>query len=100
VGNIPFRCDDTVLPVAGIGGCGSRVARRVSSSSYSATEGSGRVSGGRIKEKILADPCRTDPRWLQIQPSSELVAWKRFWPVVPGITHGGLNFGQLSRGSR
>jgi len=53
-----------------------------------------------IKEKILADPCRADPRWLQIQPSSELVAWKRFWPVVPGITHGGLNYGQLSRGSR
>ncbi len=53
-----------------------------------------------IKEKILADPCKADPRWLQIQPSSELVAWKRFWPVVPGITHGGLNYGQLSRGSR
>jgi hypothetical protein len=53
-----------------------------------------------IKEKILADPCRADPRWLQIQPSSELVAGKRFWPVVPGITHGGLNYGQLSRGSR
>jgi hypothetical protein len=50
-----------------------------------------------VKEKILADPCTADPRWLQIQPSSELLAWKRFWPVVPGITHGGLNYGQLSR---
>jgi hypothetical protein len=27
-----------------------------------------------IKEKILADPCRADPRWLQIQPSSN------WWP--------------------
>ena len=53
-----------------------------------------------IKETILADPCKADPRWLQIQPSSELMTWKRFWPVVPGITHGGLNYGQLSRRSR
>ncbi len=45
-----------------------------------------------VKEKILADPCKADPRWLQIQPSSELVAWRRFWPVAPGITHGGLNY--------
>ena len=53
-----------------------------------------------VKEKVMADPCKADPRWLQIQPSSELLALKRFWPVVPGITHGGLNYGQLSRGSR
>ena len=53
-----------------------------------------------VKEKTLADPCKADPRWLQIQPSSELLAWKRFWPVVPGITHGGLNYGRLSRRSR
>lgn len=52
-----------------------------------------------VKEKILADLCRADPRWLQIIPSTELVPWRRFWPVVPTFTHGGIGYGAI-RGSR
>ncbi|MFE6510077.1 hypothetical protein ACFVDI_14935 [Nocardioides sp. NPDC057767] len=52
-----------------------------------------------VKEKTLADPCKDDPRWLQILPSTELVAWKRFWPVVPTYLHGGIEYGTL-KGSR
>ena len=50
------------------------------------------------QEKVMAYLAHS--AGLQIQPSSELLALKRFWPVVPGITHGGLNYGQLTRGSR
>jgi len=49
-----------------------------------------------VKEKILADPCRDDPRWLQILPSTELADWKRFWPVLPSYVHGGINYGTLT----
>lgn len=48
-----------------------------------------------VKEKTLADRCRADPRWLQILPSTELAPWKRFWPVVPTYTHGGIEYGKL-----
>jgi len=48
-----------------------------------------------VKEKILADPCRDDPRWLQILPSTELVDWKRFWPVRPTKRHGGIAYGTI-----
>lgn len=48
-----------------------------------------------VKEKILADRCASDPRWLQILPSTELVPWKRFWPVVPTFVHGGVNYGTI-----
>jgi hypothetical protein len=48
-----------------------------------------------VKEKVLADPCRRNPRWLQILPSSELAPWKRQWPVVPTFVHGGLEYGAL-----
>jgi hypothetical protein len=48
-----------------------------------------------VKEKTLADPCTDDPRWLQILPSTELVSWKRFWPVVPTYAHGGIEYGQI-----
>ncbi|HWJ67866.1 MAG TPA: hypothetical protein VNT31_14420 [Nocardioides sp.] len=51
-----------------------------------------------VKEKTLADPCKDDPRWLQILPSTELAPWKRFWPVVPTYVHGGIAYGEL-RGS-
>lgn len=51
-----------------------------------------------IKEKTMADPCRDDPRWLQILPSTELVPWKRFWPVVPTYCHGGIEYGQIESG--
>ncbi|MDP7701140.1 hypothetical protein [Mycobacterium sp. TY815] len=49
-----------------------------------------------VKEKILADPCRDDPRWLQILPSTELADWKRFWPVLPSYVHGGIDYGTLT----
>ncbi len=48
-----------------------------------------------IKEKTMADPCQADPRWLQILPSTELVSWKRFWPVVPTYSHGGISYGEI-----
>lgn len=48
-----------------------------------------------VKEKTLADPCKADPRWLQILPSTELAPWKRFWPVVPTYLHGGIEYGQI-----
>lgn len=51
-----------------------------------------------IKEKTMADPCRDDPRWLQILPSTELVPWKRFWPVVPTYCHRGIEYGQIESG--
>ncbi|MFF2083426.1 hypothetical protein ACFVVM_06600 [Nocardia sp. NPDC058176] len=51
-----------------------------------------------IKEKTMADPCRNDPRWLQILPSTELAPWKRFWPVVPTYVHGGIAYGEIEAG--
>lgn len=53
-----------------------------------------------VKEKTLADPCRRDPRWLQILPSTELAPWKRFWPVVPTFCHGGIAYGEIRPGLR
>ena len=53
-----------------------------------------------IKEKVLADPCQDDPRWLQILPSTELAPWKRFWPVVPTYLHGGIEYGTVRGGQR
>lgn len=53
-----------------------------------------------VKEKIMADPCTSDPRWLQILPSTELATWKRFWPVVPTYFHGGIDYGHLQSGLR
>ncbi|NLU63093.1 hypothetical protein HCA61_12560 [Rhodococcus sp. HNM0563] len=53
-----------------------------------------------IKEKTLADPCKTDPRWLQILPSSELAPRKRQWPVVPTYVHGGIEYGTIEAGQR
>lgn len=51
-----------------------------------------------IKEKIMADTCTDDPRWLQILPSTELAPWKRFWPVVPTYCHGGIEYGRIESG--
>lgn len=48
-----------------------------------------------VKEKTLADRSTRDPRWLQILPSTELVDWKRFWPVVPTFRHGGISYGTI-----
>jgi hypothetical protein len=53
-----------------------------------------------VKEKTLADPCPDNPRWLQILPSTELAPWKRFWPVVPTYSHGGISYGEITGGLR
>jgi hypothetical protein len=50
-----------------------------------------------VKEKALADPNRTDPRWLNVFPSSEMASFRRQWPVVPTFVHGGMNYGQVER---
>ncbi|MDX1511000.1 MAG: hypothetical protein R3249_06620 [Nitriliruptorales bacterium] len=52
-----------------------------------------------VAEKILADPCPADPRWLQILPSTELVDWKRFWPVRATYQHGGIDYGTIRSGT-
>jgi hypothetical protein len=49
-----------------------------------------------VKEKTIADPSPADPRWRQVLPSSELVSWKRQWPVVPTFAHGSISYGQLN----
>ena len=53
-----------------------------------------------VKEKTLADPCRDDPRWLQILPSTELADWRRFWPVRPTYAHGGIHYGAITKPAR
>jgi hypothetical protein len=50
-----------------------------------------------VKEKALADPNRTDPRWLNVFPSSEMASFRRQWPVVPTFVHGGMNYGQVRK---
>ncbi|MBV9214166.1 MAG: hypothetical protein JOZ25_11040 [Actinobacteria bacterium] len=52
-----------------------------------------------VKEKTLADPSKKDPRWRQVLPSSELVSWRRQWPIVPTHHHGPLNYGTISSGA-
>ncbi|HYY22853.1 MAG TPA: hypothetical protein VE780_13345, partial [Thermoleophilaceae bacterium] len=49
-----------------------------------------------VKEKAIADPNRADPRWTNVFPSSELVSWRRQWPVVPSFTYGGINHGHIT----
>jgi hypothetical protein len=46
-----------------------------------------------VKEKTLADFSPRAPQWKQILPSSELVSWKRYWPIIPTHHHGPLNYG-------
>ena len=53
-----------------------------------------------VKEKTLADPCKRDPHWLQILPSSELADWRRFWPVRPTFAHGGIDYGEIVKPQR
>lgn len=50
-----------------------------------------------VKEKSVADANRDDPRWANVFPSSELVRWRRSWPVVPTFEYGGMNYGVLRR---
>jgi hypothetical protein len=48
-----------------------------------------------VLEKTLADPCRDDPRWRQVIPSSELADLRRQWPVRPTYRHAGMNYGEI-----
>jgi hypothetical protein len=48
-----------------------------------------------VKEKVVADMNRRDPRFLNIFPSSEMGSMKRHWPVVPTLPQGGLNYGEI-----
>lgn len=50
-----------------------------------------------VKEKTLASYSPKAPQWLQIIPSSECAPWKRQWPVVPTHTHGGLDYGTITK---
>lgn len=49
-----------------------------------------------VKEKALADYSPRAPEWKQILPSSELVAWRRQWPVVPTHQHAALSYGTIA----
>lgn len=53
-----------------------------------------------VLEKTLADASKRDPRFKQVLPSSELVDWKRFWPVRPTHFHGGIAYGRFDLSAR
>jgi hypothetical protein len=53
-----------------------------------------------VKEKAVADPNREDPRWMNVFPSSEMVSWRRQWPVVPSFEYGGMNYGRVEKPSQ
>jgi hypothetical protein len=53
-----------------------------------------------VKEKTLADFSARDPRWKQILPSTELVGWKRQWPVIPTHQLGPLAYGTILAAGR
>jgi hypothetical protein len=48
-----------------------------------------------VKEKLLADVNKRDPRFKNIQPSSEVGKFYRQWPVIPRFQMGGMNYGKL-----
>jgi hypothetical protein len=48
-----------------------------------------------VKEKLLADINKRDPRFKNIQPSSEVGKFYRQWPVIPRFQMGGMNYGKL-----
>jgi hypothetical protein len=50
-----------------------------------------------VKEKALADVNRSDPRFHNVFPSSEMASFRRQWPVVPTFVYGGMNYGQIER---
>jgi hypothetical protein len=55
-----------------------------------------------VKEKLISDRNRRDPRWKNILPSSELAPWRRQWPVVPTFLHGpdALTYGAIAPPAR
>lgn len=50
-----------------------------------------------IKEREVASYSKVAPQWKQILPSSECANWKRQWPIIPGHTHGGINYGEIRK---
>ena len=48
-----------------------------------------------IKEKLLADVNKRDPRFKNIQPSSEVGRFYRHYPVIPCFQMGGMNYGKI-----
>lgn len=50
-----------------------------------------------IKEKEIASYSKKNPKWKQILPSSECANWKRQWPLIPGHSHGGMDYGTLKK---
>ena len=51
-----------------------------------------------VKEKTIASQNRTDPRFVNVLPSSEIPRWRRQWPVWPTHFHGGIpDAGQMQR---
>jgi hypothetical protein len=48
-----------------------------------------------VKEKALADANATDPRFLNVFPSSEMASFRRQWPVVPTFVYGGIDYGRI-----
>lgn len=50
-----------------------------------------------VKEKTMASFSPSNPQWKQILPSSECASWKRQWPLIPTVAHGGIDYGELLR---
>lgn len=50
-----------------------------------------------VKEKTMASFSPSNPHWKQILPSSECASWKRQWPLIPTVAHGGIDYGELLR---
>jgi len=48
-----------------------------------------------VKEKALADSNASDPRFLNVFPSSEMASFRRQWPVVPTFVYGGIDYGRI-----
>ena len=53
-----------------------------------------------VKEKCVSDPSRTDPRWMNVIPSSEIPNLRRLWPMVPSFSHGRVSHGTIQAFSR
>jgi hypothetical protein len=53
-----------------------------------------------IKERAVADQNRSDPRFANVFPSSELATFRRQWPIQPSFVYGGVNHGRIEKPSR
>ncbi len=53
-----------------------------------------------IVEKTLADPNRSDPRWMNVAPARGLASVRAQWPVLPSHVHEPLTVGRMGPGAR